>query len=341
MKKTLISLAIAGLPLVAMADVTLYGEIKMGVETSKHDESGVTRSNIDDLGSLIGFKGTEDLGGDLKAMWQVETRLSIDSAKEGANGKSFGRLRDSFIGLESGSLGSLQLGVLSNFANQEQGALDIWEYAQSNLGLAAYTSSQDRYDHAVRYMTPVMGGFQGFVQYGQNEAHPGEVVIDTNGLDQANRSFNAGLSYSVANVKMTYGYEDINYAEGLNTFPGTVDQKNHLAEIVYDANGLMMGLGYNDQNITSEFNGDIRQKQVVFSTSYDMGNFTPKFSYGHGFGDADYDQYILGADYSLSKRTVVGLQYALVNGEGFVYGAGSTVDVSDSQSVGVNVVHKF
>ena len=341
MKKTLISLAIAGLPLVAMADVTLYGNIKMGVETSMVDgtetQNEVTRTNIDDLGSYIGFKGTEDLGGDLKAMWQVETRLSIDSATAGANGKSFGTLRDSFVGLQSASFGSLQVGVLSNFANQEQGTLDIWEYAQSTLGLAAYTSSQTRYDHAVRYMTPEMGGFQGFVQYGQKEAQAGEIVTNTNGFDQANRAFNAGLSYSIANVKMTYGYEDINYAGPHDE----VDQQNHLAEIVYSANGLMMGVGYNDQKLTADVLDNTHQKQVAFSTSYEFGSFKPKFSYAHGFGDVDYDQYILGADYSLSKRTVVGLQYGLVNGEGSVFGSNSFVSVSDAQSVGVNVVHKF
>jgi len=360
MKKTLISLAIAGLPLVAMADVTLYGNIKMGVETSMvngtETQAEVNRTNIDDLGSYIGFKGTEDLGGDLKAMWQVESRLSIDSATDGANGKSFGTLRDSFVGLESASFGSLQVGVLSNFANQEQGTLDIWEYAQSTLGLAAYTSSQTRYDHAVRYMTPVMGGFQGFVQYGQQEAQAGEIVTETKGLDQANRSLNAGLSYSIANVKMTYSYEDINTPSyllsevnaGMQTDYYSTNEQNHLVEVVYAANGLMMGVGYSDSKVDgleesvndiSDFS--IHQKQVAFSASYDIGSFTPKFSYAHGFGDVDYDQYILGADYNLSKRTVVGLQYGLVNGESLVYGGGSLIDMTDSQSVGVNVVHKF
>lgn len=345
MKKTLISLAIAGLPLVAMADVTLYGNIKMGVETSMVDsaysDGEVNRTNIDDLGSYIGFKGTEDLGGDLKAMWQVETRLSIDSATNGANGQSFGTLRDSFVGLESASFGSLQVGVLSNFANQEQGVLDIWEYAQATLGLATYTQTQKRYDHAVRYMTPVMSGFQGFVQYGQQEAQAGQLVTDTAYVDQANRALNAGFSYSIANVKMTYGYEDINYTEIAGDFYG-VDNFNHMAEVVYSANGLMMGVGYNDQKFENDA-VDVHTKQVAFSASYDVGNFTPKFSYVHGFGDVDFNQYVVGADYNLSKRTVVGLQYGLINQdavEQYVPGF-SDVAVSDQQSVGVNVVHKF
>jgi len=351
MKKTLISLAIAGLPLVAMADVTLYGNVKMGVETSMvkgtDTQAEQNRTNIDDLGSYIGFKGTEELGGDLKAMWQVETRVSADSATSGANGSSFGTLRDSFVGLESASFGSLQVGVLSNFANQEQGALDIWEYSQSTLGLAAYTSSQDRYDHAVRYMTPVMGGFQAFVQYGQQESQPGQVVTDTNGFDQANRSINGGLSYSIANVKMTYGYEDVNYTVFFGQPHTTIDQKNQMAEVVYSANGLMMGVGYSDQKFTHETVPDFHQKQGVFSASYDIGNLTPKASYAQGFGDIDYKQVIVGADYKLSKRTIVGLQYGYVNsdvtesGPALVSGGGNLIDMTDAQSVGLNVIHKF
>ena len=35
MKKSLIALTLAALPVAAMADVTLYGQIKAGVEVSK------------------------------------------------------------------------------------------------------------------------------------------------------------------------------------------------------------------------------------------------------------------------------------------------------------------
>ena len=54
--------------------------------------------------SLIGFQGAEDLGNGLKAIWQVESGLAIDTG-----GGNFGT-RDTFIGLTSPSMGTLQLG---------------------------------------------------------------------------------------------------------------------------------------------------------------------------------------------------------------------------------------
>ena len=69
MKKSLIALSLAALPVAAMADVTLYGQIKAGVEISKvkvgsgdDSQRSKTATEITDLGSRIGFKGHEDLG---------------------------------------------------------------------------------------------------------------------------------------------------------------------------------------------------------------------------------------------------------------------------------------
>ena len=106
MKKTLIALALTALPVAAMADVVLYGQIKGGVgvtgganvtstewdkntvnggSTTAHyksqDKSG-TITQMEDYGSRIGFKGEEDLGNGLKAIWQVEQRVSLAGAQD-------------------------------------------------------------------------------------------------------------------------------------------------------------------------------------------------------------------------------------------------------------------
>jgi len=108
MKKSLIALTLAALPVAAMADVTLYGQIKAGVEVSKvklgeqtaaklgHEKSSKTATEIADFGSRIGFKGHEHLGNNLNAIWQVEQNTSI------AGGDKEWASRESFIGLEGG-----------------------------------------------------------------------------------------------------------------------------------------------------------------------------------------------------------------------------------------------
>ena len=78
MKKSLIALTLAALPVAAMADVTLYGQIKAGVEISKVKEgktSSKTATEIADYGSRIGFKGHEHLGSNLNAIGKLNKTL--------------------------------------------------------------------------------------------------------------------------------------------------------------------------------------------------------------------------------------------------------------------------
>ena len=93
--KKLIALAVAALPMAAMADVTLYGNIEASIENGKSlaYSGGAKKSTtrIDDTGSLIGFKGSENLGNGLKAIWQVEQALSIDGTN--VNGKTVATYR--------------------------------------------------------------------------------------------------------------------------------------------------------------------------------------------------------------------------------------------------------
>ena len=67
--KKLIALAVAALPMAAMADDSLYGTDEAALETGKglkHTNNTKSTTRVDDTGSLIGFKGAEDLGNGLK-----------------------------------------------------------------------------------------------------------------------------------------------------------------------------------------------------------------------------------------------------------------------------------
>jgi predicted porin len=119
-------------PLAAQADVTIYGTIDETLESVRtsgavngHNVPSVTRINSNS--SLIGFKGAEDLGNGLKAFWQVESNLWVDSAP------AYSTLgtRDSFIGL-SGPAGSIQAGLISPPTRMVAGMLDP---NQGNTGI--------------------------------------------------------------------------------------------------------------------------------------------------------------------------------------------------------------
>ena len=121
MKKRLLALAVAGafVAPVAMADtanVTIYGVADVSLDMTDNGDttagvSGARTNRISSNTSLFGFKGDEDLGGGLKAIWQVESEIDLDgTGPNGAAPTSGFATRNSFAGLKSDSWGSLILG---------------------------------------------------------------------------------------------------------------------------------------------------------------------------------------------------------------------------------------
>ena len=375
MKKSLIALTLAALPVAAMADVTLYGQIKAGVEVSKvklgeqtaaklgHEKSSKTATEIADFGSRIGFKGHEHLGNNLNAIWQVEQNTSI------AGGDKEWASRESFIGLEGG-FGKVRAGKLDSTVKNTSDNVDQWESSNGALNMSVFTRVDER-AVSVRYDSPVFSGFSASVQYTpRDNANPSDKYTHN---DATRDTYYAGLNYE------NYGFFG-QYAGGFRK--NAVSEKDgHVHRLVggYDANNLFVSVaGQYAKNW--ETLGDYAQAQsngvvtsamraagtnasnVVFGTAagldsrpaetievaataaYRAGNVTPRVSYAHGFkakvdGEklkgTQYDQVIVGADYDFSKRTT-----ALVSA-GWLRGAESGPHKVETISGLVGLRHKF
>ena len=134
MSKKLISAMIAGMSGVALAqsNVTIYGVADVSIQ-GKSASSGTagqgvqvngSKAEVQSNTSMLGFRGTEDLGNGLKALFQIETFVNLTGAMTGAagsppngspafnNGTTFGGMRDSFVAI-SGAPGTLKMGYLS------------------------------------------------------------------------------------------------------------------------------------------------------------------------------------------------------------------------------------
>lgn len=167
---------------VAVADVTLYGQVRAGMEVESKKVGntklyGNTRTRVVSPGSRIGFKGNEPLSGSLKVVWQVEQRLNIAN---GGSNQNFGT-RDSFIGLE-GNFGRVHLGYVNSPINEwSDNYLDPYQYSSDALGAGYWTrnssgSDTKRRRTGVRYYTPRMGGLMGqlYVSPSNNANNNGE-----------------------------------------------------------------------------------------------------------------------------------------------------------------------
>jgi predicted porin len=185
MNKKLIALAVAGACVApaAMAQtanpVTLYGRIHATFEVVEaQGTSGTTgpvvrRNRVSDQASLLGVRGTEDLGGGLKAFFQLETAFKPDQ-----NDSTFAG-RNSGVGLQ-GNWGSILLGRWDTPFKVTTGAVDPFgdvtlggfSAAMQGMGLVGATASGqfDRRDqNVVQYWSPSWAGVAVRASYSANE----------------------------------------------------------------------------------------------------------------------------------------------------------------------------
>lgn len=90
----------------AQSNVTIYGRLDLGLRYTSHANSaGDSRKSVDPgslSGSRLGFRGTEDLGGGMKALFTLEQGINPDLGTLAQSGRGFGRqswvaLQTSFI----------------------------------------------------------------------------------------------------------------------------------------------------------------------------------------------------------------------------------------------------
>ena len=377
MKKSLIALTLAALPVAAMADVTLYGQIKAGVEVSKvklgeqtaaklgHEKSSKTATEIADFGSRIGFKGHEHLGSNLNAIWQVEQKTSIAGGnKEWAN-------RESFIGLEGG-FGKVRAGNLDSTVKNTSDNVDQWESSNGALNLSVFTRVDDsKRAVSVRYDSPVFSGFSASVQYTpRDNANPSDKHTHN---DAAQDTYYAGLNYENSGFfgqyaggfrKNSVGTKDGNVQrlvagyDANNLFVSVAGQYAKNWETLGDyaqaqSNGVvtdaMRTAGTNASNAVfgtdATLDGEgVKTIEVAATAAYRAGNVTPRVSYAHGFKAKAAGEKLKGTQYD---QVIVGADYdfskrttALVSA-GWLRGAESGPHKVETISGLVGLRHKF
>ena len=364
MKKTLIALALTTLPVAAMAEVVLYGQMKAGYEVNSSKVTGADRSpylnGIADYGSRIGVKGSEDLGNGLKAIWQVESRIHLGNGNSSSDTLAN---RDSFIGLQHDTYGTVRAGRISNAINANMDDVDAWEYNSDALGLGKFTRTDARYV-GIAYNSPNWAGFDFSLLYSpRDNANGGDRKKEYAYEIGSGDKYSLGLNYKNSGFYVKYGMDYLKNS-GLRVYTDHDDLKDgqvHRLEGGYDANNWFVGLGYQfTKNTTSHFsalnNGNLSvgDHEVVLDNSgqeaaltvgYHFGNIFPKLSYAHGFNvkingtkerNTKYDQVVLGADYSFSKRTTANVQAGWLR-----EGLGENQGKEKTTAFGVGLKHVF
>ncbi|MCA1245689.1 porin [Massilia sp. MS-15] len=143
----------------AQTQVTVYGIVDAAVaRTTNADAAGNAITKVSSLsGSLpsrIGFRGSEDLGSGLAAVFALESGFNPDTGVSGQGGRLFGR--QAWVGLK-GSWGTLQVGRILNMTFLATAKSDVLGPNLFSINSIDLYLPNARSDNAVGYL----GNFQG------------------------------------------------------------------------------------------------------------------------------------------------------------------------------------
>lgn len=238
MKKTLVALAALAAVGAASAQstVTLYGRLDAavgylevestgtgfsfgtanptGVTTAAmtsfaQDVGGAVQSN-QLSGSRWGMRGSEDLGGGMKANFTLEGGILLDAGTSAQGFRLFGR--QAFLGLSSG-WGALTLGRQYTIMSGGVWALtggyanyDAWSSSNDNAGFGnpgSVTADAVRKNNSLLYVTPSMSGFSGQFMWAPGENGQTAPAASRS----ASNYYSVGLGYVNGPMNIQFGYE--------------------------------------------------------------------------------------------------------------------------------------
>ena len=295
--------------------VTLWGRINTSVESQKvgsQDRKIVVQNNS----SRLGFKGSEDLGGGLKASFSLEHGLDSDTGAVSNGGVFWGRA--SWVQLE-GSFGAVRLGnwfpdsyfsSVDRTSNHNHDTGTSSDNLFSSFGFGARTNK-------IAYFSPTVGGlgFIGSVRAGEGSGP---------------RAFDLSVNYEVGGLHLAG-----TFAQN-NKFNVTAERKAYGFEADYGFGPFLVTGYYQREEVDGFKSRDIGRVSAMYAVG--QSEFHVNVGGSKAGGDAEFrrggaKQYTLGYNYNLSKRTKVYGFYTKTDYNGF--------GVNDFSSLAAGVRHNF
>ncbi|RKF46728.1 porin [Paraburkholderia fungorum] len=321
----------------AQSSVTLYGLIDAGISYVNNSKTATGHDNLfkyDDgvaSGSRWGLRGTEDLGGGLKALFVLESGFNSGNGTLGQGGALFGR--QAYVGLSQNNVGSLTFGRQYSFSTDYLGG-NYSTGGQTVAGNYAYhindvdqlTSS--RINNAVKFSSANFAGLTFGAMYGfsnQAGAFAGAPATGTTAAPVAgsSRAYSLGVNYANGPFGVGAAYTDIRFPSQAtpafstslaNVTTGTIrDLRTFGVGGRYSIGAATLWALYTNTRFAPITGGSTTFAAYEAGAKY---AFTPALTAGAGYtymhlsgaNTGHWNQADLSVDYALSKRTDV---YAL------------------------------
>ena len=339
----------------AQSNITVYGVADAGIVA----ERGGAAGNITKLSSgvasasRLGFRGSEDLGAGVSALFVLEAGISIDTGALASSSQAFNR--QSFVGLKSKDLGSITVGrqyTLTYNALGQVGDPFGSGLSGSAKNLFPVAGANLRANNSIVYTTPVNNGFSAEVLYSLGEI---------SGADSdAGHQYNVGINYSKGpvNARLAHNHRDNDNA----TISGSASGRNTLFVANVDFKVVKVFFAYSvDEGPNSAplnnasplpygqvFRPSLKGDDTLIGATIPVGpSGTIMTSYirkdDRTALDQDAAQYAVGYVHALSRRTSAYTSYGLIknrNGAGYTVGNNAETGSGD-RAFNIGLRHTF
>jgi predicted porin len=333
-----------GAPALAQTTPTVYGQANLSADNI--NDGANSGSYVSSNSSRVGVKGTGDLGGGLKAVYQYEAGVNINNGA--GSSQTMFQTRDSFLGL-SGSFGTVSIGRVG-FLNQAIYDANLFADQVGDLGnfFAAIGTGAGRMDRSIKYDSPSFSGFQVSGTYVAANS-------TTTGQKDASEVLRATYGSGPLNLGLTYTSE----AKNDLATPGAPNAKSTTLAGTYNFGTVLVGAGYvKGKDVTFTSGADVSVWSV--GAGFTVGNGMIKAQYTSrgnvaNIASTDAKMIAVGYDYNLNSNATLYATYASVtNGDGNVavvqaydWGHGVSVPVNaaanqnDPKALSFGMVYKF
>ncbi len=339
MNKKLMAVAVAaamapGLAL-AQSSVTISGVFKTGLDQIRIGSrvgSNTSEWRVTDNSSRMIFNITEDLGGGMQAIGQIDLRFSTDINTTTAAASTINTGGNTWVGLRGKSWGTFTMGQHDlHYGKQpddiasKAGALMAMSVSLMDaVASGAPVAGNTRTRNVLRYDTPRWGIFSGTAAYSTN---PGGAEADLTAANTTRKgnAINLNPVLTGANWQAGYSY----WRQKADVAGAATGQRGDVLYGFYRWGGFKLGLAWNKSRIRSDLAGGtdaFRRTSWTIPASYSWGKHNV---YGH-YTKAGNDKVTAVDDaakmwafayvYDLSKRTSAGVTYAKIrNNAGAAY----------------------
>ena len=346
MKKSLLALAVLGTfagAASAQTNVTIYGIVDAGINYDKGKFPEGKKWSLASgqyNGSRLGFKGTEDLGGGLSAIFTLENGFNVDDGTLGNSGRLFGR--QAWVGL-NGGFGTVKLGRQYSVMYNALALIDPFGINQAGDAQRVYgyglgkVDPMSRSDNTVTYSTQDFAGFSGQAGYKFGE---------TAGSFNTGSSKFVGANYTKGPLNVVAAYQNTDgVAFGATTTAlgaivaptglgaATARVKTGFIGTTYDFGVVKAHLGYG--NTKADATGELKIRNYLVGFTAPVGTGSVYGSWNRNdikqISAGASNQYAIGYSYPLSKRTLLYTSFAYTKNDSGVRLNAATNGQSDRE----------